>query len=286
MTRTIDPKLRQGLAVQVLPPGTASAGVPVAVPPDVIAIQHAGVLRVGYNPNVIPFSYVNTDNELVGYDISFAYRLARDLAVRLEFLPFTWDSLADDLVDGRFDMAVSGIYLTDARLASLTPGPTYWTTPVALLAPSATAPAFTSRAALLARPGLRLAVFDSAVMHQLASTLFPNAAITEVPDYSALSALAGKVDAALWTLTQAAAWVHANPGWTAVVPSDAGGAQPIAIMLPPGAAAFRAYLDAWMRLQNDSGFTAEQKAYWIDGIPRRPPVPRWNLLDALTGAQE
>jgi ABC-type amino acid transport substrate-binding protein len=285
MTRTIDPKLRQGLAVQVLPPGTASAGVPVAVPPDVIAIQHAGVLRVGYNPNVIPFSYVNTDNELVGYDISFAYRLAQDLAVRLEFVPFTWDGLAGDLVAGRFDLAVSGIYLTDARLASLTPGPTYWTAPVALLAPSANAAAFTSRAALLARPHLRLAVFDSTVMRQLASTLFPNATITQVPDYSALPALAGKVDAALWTLTQAAAWAHANPGWTAVVPSDAGGSQPIAVMLPPGATAFRAYLDVWTRLQDDSGFAAEQKAYWIDGTPREPPEPRWNLLDALTGSR-
>jgi Na+/H+-dicarboxylate symporter/ABC-type amino acid transport substrate-binding protein len=282
MTRTINPKLRQGLAVRVLP---SSSGVPVAVPPNVVAIQHAGVLRVGYNPNVIPFSYVNKDGELVGYDISFAYQLARDLAVRLEFVPFTWDGLAADLVGGQFDLAVSGIYLTDARLASLTPGPTYWATPVALLAPSATAPAFTSRAALLAKPDLRLAVFDSTVMHQLASTLFPNAAITEVPDYSALPALAGKVDAALWTLTQAAAWARANPGWTAVVLSDAGGSQPIAVMLPPGATAFRAYLDAWIRLQNDSGFAAEQKSYWIDGIPRRPPEPRWNLLDALTGSR-
>jgi Na+/H+-dicarboxylate symporter/ABC-type amino acid transport substrate-binding protein len=285
MTRTIDPKLRAGLAVQVLRPGTASSIVPVAVPPHVIAIQRGGVLRVGYNPNVIPFSYVNKDGDLVGYDISFAYRLARDLAVRLEFVPYTWDGLAGDLVAGRFDLAVSGIYLTDARLASLTPGPTYWVTPVALLAPSVTAPAFTSRAALLAKRDLRLAVFDSTVMHQLASTLFPNAAITEVPDYGVLPALAGKVDAALWTLTQAAAWAHANPGWTAVETSDAGGPQPIAIMLPPDATAFRAYVDAWIRLQDDSGFAAEQKSYWIDGIPRRPPEPRWNLLDALTGTQ-
>jgi hypothetical protein len=39
-------------------------------------------------------------------------------------------------------------------------------------------------------------------------------------------------------------------------------------------------------LQDASGFTAEQKSYWIDGIPRRPPLPRWNLLDALTEARE
>jgi hypothetical protein len=110
MSLTIDPQLREGLAVRVLQPGAASSGVSAAVPPDVMAVQRAGVLRIGYNPNVIPFSYFNKDGELVGYDISFAYRLARDLAVRLEFVPYTWNGLAGDLAGGRFDLAVSGIY--------------------------------------------------------------------------------------------------------------------------------------------------------------------------------
>jgi ABC-type amino acid transport substrate-binding protein len=44
-------------------------------------------LRVGYGYNVIPFSYFNTANELVGYDIAFAYALARDLSVDLVLVP-------------------------------------------------------------------------------------------------------------------------------------------------------------------------------------------------------
>jgi proton glutamate symport protein len=280
MALTIDPALRDGVSVTI---GKPSPGQSAPAAPNVATIQRAGVLRVGYNPNVIPFSYLNAQGELVGYDISLAYRLAKDLSVRLAFIPFTWDGLAGDLTAGRFDLALSGIYLTDARLASLTPGPTYWSTPVALLVPSASAAQLAGSISLPNASPLRLAVFDSTVMQGLAQTLFPNAAITQIPDYAVLPGLAGKVDAALWTLTQADAWVHANPGWTAIVPADPGSAQPIAVMLPPGAASLRAYLDDWMRLQHEDGFAADQAAYWMDGKPRRPPRPRWNLLDALSG---
>ena len=36
-------------------------------------IQRTGILRVGYNPSVVPFCYLNDAGELVGYDV--AYRL-------------------------------------------------------------------------------------------------------------------------------------------------------------------------------------------------------------------
>src|SRR6185437_1057248 len=113
--RTIAPELREGLAVTELAAAPPAAADPA--PPEVAAIQRAGVLRVGYNDAVPPFSYRNAAGDLVGYDISFAYRLARDLAVRLEFVPFTWDGLAGDLAARRFDIAMSGIYITDQRLA-------------------------------------------------------------------------------------------------------------------------------------------------------------------------
>ena len=140
MAHTLDPDLTRGLDVaverEVVRAGVASGAAEV---PTVLGIQRAGVLRVGYNPNVVPFSYRNASGALVGYDISFAYKLAHDLSVKLELVPFTWDRLADDLAAGRFDLAMSGIYLTETRLADLTPGPVYWSSPVALLVPSAVA---------------------------------------------------------------------------------------------------------------------------------------------------
>jgi ABC-type amino acid transport substrate-binding protein len=68
-------------------------------------IQKQGELRVGYNSGIIPFCYRNSREELVGYDVSYAYQLARDLNVRLRFIPFEWAQLAQNLAEGRFDIA-------------------------------------------------------------------------------------------------------------------------------------------------------------------------------------
>jgi proton glutamate symport protein len=282
MAHTLDPDLTHGVDVAVeRGPITAGVGSGAVEVPTVLGIQRAGVLRVGYNPNVVPFSYWNASGALVGYDISFAYKLARDLSVKLALVPFTWDRLADDLAAGRFDLAMSGIYLTDTRLADLTPGPVYWSSPIALLVPSAVATGFTSRAALLDRSDLRFAVFDSAVMTALAHRLLPRAAITVVPDYSALPDLADRVDGAIWTLVQARAWAESHPGWTAVVPTDTGAPLYIATMLPPRAGELRAYLAEWTDVQRQNGFADTQRAYWMEGKARAPRGPRWNLLDAL-----
>jgi ABC-type amino acid transport substrate-binding protein len=93
-------------------------------------IQRTGILRVGYNASVIPFCYFNTAGALVGY-VAYAYEPARSLNVRLVFIPFDWIPLEDDLVGGRFDIAMAGIYATTQRLSALSasePAPMSWCT--------------------------------------------------------------------------------------------------------------------------------------------------------------
>ena len=97
--------------------------------------------RVGFGPHVIPFSYFNAANELVGYDIAFAYALARDLGVNLELIPITdWATLTDDLKAGRYDLAVGGVYVTDERLQAVTVSKPYLQSQLALDRPVRQAP--------------------------------------------------------------------------------------------------------------------------------------------------
>jgi proton glutamate symport protein len=281
---TLDPALTEGVVATVEhTPETAPISAEWPTPPSVAAIEQAGVLRVGYNPTVAPFSYFNAHGQLVGYDISFAYQLASDLAVRLKFVPFAWDRLAADLKEDRFDLAMSGLFLTDARLSHLTPGPTYVSGPLAILVRSAEVEHFTSLAAVRARPHLRIAVFGTPAMSGLAHRLLPLATIVTLPSYSVLPTQADPVDGALWTLDQARAWASAHPGWTAVVPAGDVAPLPMAYMLPPNTGPFRAYITEWLSLQQKNGFAKAQHAYWMEGKPRVSPRPRWNLLDAITG---
>ena len=278
---TLDPTLVRSVNVRLEHDYTDQSPTAVDRDPTLLAIQRSGVLRVGYNPYVIPFSYWNDHHDLVGFDISYAYRLASDLNVRLELIPFHWQDLADHLIQRRFDLAMAGIYATDERLKTLTVAHSYYQSPVALIVPAWRATEFLDRSAILEMPELRLAVFDDPVLVPMLHRLFPNARIQIVSDYSVLPSMADQIDGAIWTLEQASAWAAAHPGYTAVQPAGTGSPILLAYLMPPGADSLRQYVDQWLELKTADGFRAAQIDYWIDGKPRALHHPRWNLLDVL-----
>lgn len=51
-------------------------------------IRRRDAIRVGYNEDKLPFAYFNGSGHLVGFDVNMAHALARDLGVRIEFVPF------------------------------------------------------------------------------------------------------------------------------------------------------------------------------------------------------
>jgi proton glutamate symport protein len=284
LTYTLAPGLTRNLDVTVY---SAASKSPVATQTasSLAAIRASDSLRVGYNPNVIPFCYLNNHGELVGLDVSYVYQLARDLNVKLELIPYEWQDLSQDLQTGRFDLAIAGIYVTTERLGSLEVSDAYFESPIALIVRSEQATRFVNGASVIAMPHLKLAAFGGPALISLVHQLFPRAAVEFVPNYNNLSELGEKIDAAVWTLEQASAWATAHPGFTAVQPSDLGAPIPFAFLLPPGAQDFREYLNQWLKLKTTAGFRQTQIDYWIDGKPRTAPKPRWNLCDALTGSR-
>jgi extracellular solute-binding protein (family 3) len=283
----LDPQLTQGIQSSIAaaePPLSKAVTDPEPSTSSIASIRKRGVLRVGFNPHVIPFSYRNDRGELVGFDISYAYRLARDLGVSIELVPFAWPNLAGDLVAHRFDIAMSGIYDTDQRIQSLIVSPPYYATPVALIVPSPHAETFLD-AEQLSRPGLKLAVFDDPVLIPLSRRLFPKAELVIVPNYDSLPGIDRPVEGAVWTLQQAAAWAAEHPGFTAVAPDHLSGPISTVFAMAPDSVELGAFVSQWLQLRADDGFRAEQIAYWFQLRPRRPGAPRWNLLDFLRTRQ-
>ena len=90
-----------------------------AVPSDVPKleeIREEGVLKVGTTGDYQPVSYLDPNTgEYVGFDIELAEDLAYDLDVELEYVETSWPTLMDDTLAGKFDLAISGITITDAR---------------------------------------------------------------------------------------------------------------------------------------------------------------------------
>jgi len=79
-------------------------------------IQERGVLLVGATGDYRPMSYYDSVADMyVGFDTELAKDLAESLDVDIEFVPTTWPTLLQDTIDGKFDIAITGITITDER---------------------------------------------------------------------------------------------------------------------------------------------------------------------------
>ena len=79
-------------------------------------IRERGVLKVGSTGDYNPMSYLDpATGEYVGFDAALTEDLAAALGVGLEYVPTSWPTLMEDTLAGKFDLAICGITVTDAR---------------------------------------------------------------------------------------------------------------------------------------------------------------------------
>jgi ABC-type amino acid transport substrate-binding protein len=290
LTYRLPPDVTEGVSAIIERPGDSGpassdtrANAPSSDEPILDRIQNVGEIRVGYNPDIVPFSYLNSQGDLVGFDIAYVYQLARDLNVRLRLVPFTWQNLSKDLSAKRFDLAVSGIYVTEGRLRQFGISDPYYASPVALIVRNTAVNKFLTRELIEeVQTDLTIAVFDDPIMLDLAKRILPGVKVVVIQSYSALEEHP-EVDAAIWTLEQAKAWTAPRSNYTAVVPKDLGGQFLIAYLMPDDPGQFREFFNYWLRLQSVNGFHDRMVRQWIDGKPEAKLQPRWSIARNVLG---
>lgn len=78
-------------------------------------IKEKGEITIGIDDTLPPMEYRNDKNELVGFDIDFANALAKELGVKVKFVPSAWDGIIPGLDAKRFDIILSSMNVTDER---------------------------------------------------------------------------------------------------------------------------------------------------------------------------
>lgn len=78
-------------------------------------IQERGTMIVGLEGDWAPWSYVDENDELTGYDVEVAKAIANKLGVEIEIVPGEWDGLFAGMDAGRYDMVVNGVEVTEER---------------------------------------------------------------------------------------------------------------------------------------------------------------------------
>jgi polar amino acid transport system substrate-binding protein len=233
-----------------------------AAAPVLDAIRAAGVLRVGV-VSIPPWTMPAASGELIGFEIDVGTQLARDLGVRVEFVRTSLRSYAGDLADGRFDVAAAGIWPDPASALLVNFSRPYAANTIDLLAPGS-------------KPGSRsVQEFNRSVVtigvrkgsHSEATARrdFPNARIitydSDEPMFSAL--LGGKVSAVVAASPVVDFLQAANPK-RLVKPL----AEPLltrreALAVVRGDPDLLAYLDTWLRYQEETGWLPERRNYWF-----------------------
>lgn len=78
-------------------------------------IQERGTIIVGLEGDWAPWSYVDENDELTGYDVAVAKAIADKLGVEIQIVPGEWDGLFAGMDAGRYDMVVNGVEVTEER---------------------------------------------------------------------------------------------------------------------------------------------------------------------------
>jgi Na+/H+-dicarboxylate symporter len=242
-------------------------------------IKESGVIRVGFDPEALPFAYFNAAGELVGFDVEMAHRLALELGVAIEFVPFHLETLADQLEEDHFDVAMGGVVATFNLLET------------AVIAMSG----IEVIGALVVRDHLRGNVGTLEAIRALDHPKFgvvgypwissrfhewlPNVELVVIAEnHEFFKGEAGDVMALVTIAETGAAWTVRYPDFHVVVPDGVDVKGQLAYPIGGGDLAFRSYVERWAILVREDGTADELHEHWILGGGARIRGPRWSVI--------
>ena len=83
---------------------------------DLLAtIKERGYITIATEGDWSPWTYINEQNDLVGFDVEVGTEIAAALGVEAKFVTTQWDSILEGVNSGRFDLACNGVSYTEER---------------------------------------------------------------------------------------------------------------------------------------------------------------------------
>jgi len=242
-------------------------------------IRERGVLRVGYLKDRLPYAFLNTKGQLVGFDIEMAHGLARDLGVKVEFYLLDRKKYAEQLNAGYCDIIMSGLRITPKDATELTFSHSYLDETFAFIVKDHLRDEFSTREAVKGLESPRIGVLDDPYMIWLIQYYLPTAKIVKVKSPREFFRKKTKdVDAFFFTAEAGSAWTLLYPDYSAVVPQPDVASIPMAYPVPQGEKKLLDFVNSWLDLRKKD--TSIQKVFnhWILGQGAKEKKPRWSII--------
>ncbi len=226
-------------------------------------VLSGGVLKVGTTGDWNPMTMKDVaTNSYKGYDIDVMKELAKDLGVKVEFVPAEWKTLVSGVTAGKYHMTGSAS-VSPARAKATGYSVSYFslaTVPLTLKQNSAKFKDWND----LDKPGVTVAATLGTTQEKQVKQYFPTAKykIVEAPARDFQEVLAGRADAHITSNVEAHKLVAKYPQMMIVPVSAPKSPTPIAMLLPQSDQVWINYVNTWITLKKERGFFRELGQKW------------------------
>lgn len=237
-------------------------------------ILETGALRVGVSL-FTPWTMTTPDDELTGFEVDVARKLAEDLGVTPVLKIYPWDELLAALEAEDIDIIAAGMAITPARALRVHFSQPYSEGGVSL----ATNTARTAKVESLEdlnNDRYRVAAVKGTVADQLAQRIFAQAQLKQFddPDRAAEALLAGEIDAYLEGAPVPQFLALENPDLVDVPLAKPLLATRAGFAVPKGNIDFLMYLNAWITAREADTWLPSTHSYWFESLRWREQLEK------------
>ncbi len=231
-------------------------------------ILASGELRVGTTGDWNPMTMKDpATNSYTGFDIDMMKELAKDMGVKVKFVPTDWKTLINGVLADKYDLTGSAsISMGRAKVAGYSNA--YFELGTVPLVLKKNLSKFQSWEDLN-KAGVTVAATLGTTQEQQVKNFFPNAEkkIIEAPARDFQEVLAGRADGHITSNVEAEKLVEKFPQ-LAIVPVQAMKARtPVAMLMDQNDHSWINFVNHWVRLKTTRGFFDQLAAKWKLATP-------------------
>jgi proton glutamate symport protein len=247
-------------------------------------IKRSGVLRVGFYNNSIPFSFWNEENQLVGYSVDLAHKLAQDLEVAIEFVPIATNGLVDGITKDHYDIVLSDIFLTHSLAKEVMVSESFMEVSLVLLVEREDRRAYNySRAIEL--DTFNIGYFERKDVSNEFQAYFPQASMHEIANYDVYfnqEVDSVHLDGLITSAEKAYSYTLFHPNYRVVDPFP--NKIKFEIISPLAKdEVWRDYINSWIKYRKNDGTFDARYRQWILGKPFEEEVKNWSIYSDILG---
>ena len=227
-------------------------------------ILKAGVLKVGTTGDFNPMSFRDpATKEFAGHQIDAANELAKDMGVKVEFVPTDWKTLIQGVQASQYDIAMTGASMSVARAKSagfITPWGRNAFFPLVLKKNAAKYKGWED----LNNPKVTAGFNLGTTMEQFVQSNLPKSAVRRVesPARDWQELLTGRVDYVVASLIEGSALIKQYPEMTMLFINKPKNSIPMSFVVAIDDQVWINFVNNWVVIKRQNGYFTELNQKW------------------------